>query len=178
MASQGPLLAGTGADDATVGTVAWATPTRIVADDSSMATASIVSANTTSHYLVSSSHGFSIPTGATIDGIIVEIQHRSGGTSVAKDNRVRIVKGGAIGSTDKADATNWPTAETTVTYGTSSDLWGTTWTAADINASNFGAAVSAIWVSGTNAAGVDFIRITVHYTAAASATFEGWGVTV
>ena len=52
-------------------------------------------------------------------------------------------------------------------YGTTSDLWGTTWTPADINASNFGVALSAN-SSGTGAtrtASVDYIQITVTYTA-------------
>ena len=48
-------------------------------------------------------------------------------------------------------------------YGSTSDLWGTTWTAADINNSDFGVALAA---NSTNAriAYVDYMQITVTYT--------------
>ena len=59
------------------------------------------------------------------------------------DHRVRIIKGGAVGSTDKASGTAWPTSPAYTTYGGASDLWGETWTAEDINASTFGVAISA-----------------------------------
>jgi hypothetical protein len=53
-----------------------------------------------------------------------------------------------------------------VTYGSSTDLWGTTWTPADINAAGFGAALAVTEISSRGAnetAHVDHITITVHY---------------
>lgn len=59
------------------------------------------------------------------------------------ENSIKIVKGGTIVGTDKANTgTELNTTDTYVSYGGSSDLWGTTWTPSDINASNFGVAVS------------------------------------
>src|SRR3989344_5212889 len=68
------------------------------------------------------------------------LTHNAG---VVYDHRVRIIKGGAIGSTDKASGTAWPGSLAYTTYGGASDLWGETWTASDINASTFGVAISA-----------------------------------
>lgn len=157
MATQGPLGPVTAVDDATVGTVAWGTPTNVTADDASYATfdpgggASIlevtiklvkggtVSGNnkstgatlggvegyvsyggvadlwgltlldtdinspnfgfvvsykefigTTSHYLKCTNFGFSIPSGATINGLLLEIKALDDGTPRAKVNYARI----------------------------------------------------------------------------------------
>jgi hypothetical protein len=62
----------------------------------------------------------------------------------ASDNAVRIVKGGVIGSTDKSGISNWNSTDTVVYYGGPSDLWGESWSASDINSSNFGFAISAL----------------------------------
>lgn len=56
----------------------------------------------------------------------------------------------------------------TIVYGGPTDLWGTTWTDSDVNASDFGAVLSAsITKSGKNPqyANVDAMRITIYYTA-------------
>ncbi len=79
------------------------------------------------------------------------------------DNEVRIIKGGAIiGTNFAATGTAWLTADAYTNYGTATELWGTTWTITDINATNFGAAISTRVTNGT--ARVDHIRITVYST--------------
>ncbi len=52
----------------------------------------------------------------------------------------------------------------TQNYGTTSDLWGTTWTAADINNANFGLKFTAKAGTTATTANVDYITITVTYT--------------
>ena len=42
------------------------------------------------------------------------------------DYAVRIIKGGTIGSTDRASGTAWSSSSAYTTYGSSSDLWGET----------------------------------------------------
>ncbi len=163
--------AGTGADNSGVGTQAWSNPTRVVASDNSRATATNASAFVT-HYLVGSQFGFSIPSGATINGILAEIEKSNNlaGTFECQDSKVRIVKADAsIGTTDKAAGGNWPNnaGEAYTSYGSSSDLWGETWTDTDINDTDFGVAISATCTGGANAR-VDHIRITVTYTPAAA----------
>lgn len=170
MATLGPNSAGTGADDSSFGNIAWVNPGNITSSNDSYATNS----GTPQHYLKATNFGFSVPADATINGITVEIERkkvRSNGTNTCKDARVRIVKSdGSIGTTDKADtATDWPTTDTYKTYGGSSDLWGETWTATDINDVDFGVVLSATLTVASESsciALVDHVRITIDYTAA------------
>ena len=116
----------------------------------------------TTHYLKATNFGFTIPGGSVIDGIVVEVERKENSSSVCKDSRIRIVKGGSVGSTDKSSVTEWPTTDTYKTYGGAADLWGETWSSTDINDSTFGFALSALGV-GFGTAQVDHIRITVYY---------------
>lgn len=170
MASQGPLPTGTGADDSSIGTITWNNPGNIVSENGVTASAGPGLGSTyVSHYLKGTNFGFSIPAGATINGIMVEIK-RAGDNGAGQDldNSVKIIKAGTISGTDKASATLWPinSAYAYATYGSSSDLWGLAWTSTDINASNFGVALSSKsdGSSGNNNPAVDHMRITVTYT--------------
>jgi hypothetical protein len=60
-----------------------------------------------------------------------------------QDTNVKIVKSsGSIGTTNKAYTTTDWGIEEYVSYGSSSDLWGETWTPSDINNANFGVVIS------------------------------------
>jgi hypothetical protein len=165
-ATAGANDARTGADVSGIGTVTWSNPGNITTSGS--ATASVGSGATT-HYLRGTNYGFSIPTGATINGIAVTINRQSSGMSspFLRDSVVSLVKAGTIvGSNLAVTGTNWPTSYLgTATYGGISSLWGTTWSPEDINNVNFGVVLSA-----TNSndysrnATVDYMRITVTYT--------------
>ncbi|MDP2736929.1 MAG: hypothetical protein Q8O59_04105, partial [bacterium] len=130
-----------------------------------------------SNYLKGTNFGFTIPDGSTILGIKVEVDRKEGNTAAAGgviDNTVQLIdEGGLIRTTvNKADiATFWPTADGTVVYGGTADLWGEAagfWTTTKINDLDFGVAFVAKnkKVSGGGAAEsahVDFIRITITY---------------
>ncbi|MBK6281838.1 MAG: hypothetical protein IPF54_03470 [Draconibacterium sp.] len=74
-----------------------------------------------------------------------------------------------VGDNKANTTTDWPTSETAFPYGGTSDLWGTTWTPAEINAINFG--VSLVANSNNNrTAYVDYISIAVTYTVAGHLT--------
>ena len=76
------------------------------------------------------------------------------------DNVVSLMKGGTpVGSNRANSGVEWPTANSYISYGGSSDLWGTTWTLSDVLSTGFGSALSAIVQNGT--ANIDHIRITV-----------------
>jgi hypothetical protein len=156
-------------NDSTFGTLSWSNPDRAATSNGSYATRAMSGTNST-HYLKATNFGFSIPPGATILGIKVDIEKsRTGGFfGEVRDSRLRIVKNGAIGTTDKAaTGTNWPTSDTYSSYGTgTTDMWGETWTVADINSANFGVAFSAVGSTGSTnrTANVDHVRITVYYT--------------
>lgn len=123
-----------------------------------------------SEYLQCTSFGFSIPSPAVINGIVVSIERKASGASSLRDNSTMIVKGGSRTGNDKADtSTFYPTSDTIATYGGASDTWGAAWTTDDINGSGFGAGLSV--VKGTDSGGsriasVDHVEITVYYTAA------------
>lgn len=42
-----------------------------------------------------------------------------------------------MGTNKAVTGTTWGTTFSTVTYGGTNDLWGTTWTPSDINSANF-----------------------------------------
>ena len=169
-ASQGPIISGTGADNAGVGTIAWTGFGNITANDGSNATDAITSA-ATGHYLFATNFGFTIPTGSTITGIQADVEElaTTASKNTINDNSIKIIQAGAVAGTDQSAGAAWPTTATLKTYGSSSNLWGLSWTSAQINASNFGVAISAKNVksgngSSTLTASVDYVQITVTYT--------------
>ncbi len=165
---------GTVVDDASVGTKTWNNPSNAKATDNSDAYAATtlgeMFGNYYSHYLKATDFGFNIPSDAKIMGIRVGIErsanYNNSGNYV-DDSEIKIVKGGEIGSTNKASGTNWPTTDAYASYGGSSDLWGEAWTAADVNASNFGVVLQARLYDSQMAyqtlAYVDHMRIDVWY---------------
>lgn len=118
-------------------------------------------------YLQLTDFGFTIPNSSVIEGIKVEVEE-SDLNSKTKDYRVRIVKNGIIKTQDKSSTIFWPSTDTYRPYGGNTDLWGETWTPADINASNFGFAIAIYSPNGGLPATfgrIDHIRMTVYYSA-------------
>jgi hypothetical protein len=163
--SEGPNDPGASFNDVTFGTVAWTTPGNATASDDAYAQAAPGGGDT--NYLHANNFNFSIPSPAVIKGIEVSIE-RHAALGTIKDSRLRIVKGGTVGATEMGDlVSTWPLADTVKTYGSNSNLWGETWTAADINSNTFGVVLSI-----TDAADVglvDHITVTVHYSLCADA---------
>jgi hypothetical protein len=158
--SSRPNSPGASFNDVTFGTVAWTTPGNATASDDVTAQAAPGGGDT--NYLHANNFNLQVPASAIIDGIEVGIEkHSALGTVI--DSRVRIVKGGVVGTDDHADGATWPAAtDTIVTYGGPGDLWSETWTAADVNAANFGVVISA--TDGADLAQVDHITMKVHYS--------------
>jgi len=174
----GPSFPGAIVDDASTGGAIWKNTDNAGANDSAWAIIAETDwqSNRYSHYLKATGFTFRIPDpNATILGIEVEVERHgfgAGGGDVTDEN-VRIVKEGTIGSTDRSNGNSWNLADDfptgpgdIVTYGSPTDLWGETWTAANINSGLFGFALSAdAWSdddSGT--AAIDYIKITVYGT--------------
>ena len=156
----------TGANVSGTGSVAWTNPGNITADDTSYATAA--RSNATSQYLEGTNYGFAIPSDATINGIVVTLgryESSTGSGNDVRDSVVSLIKGGTItGNNKAATTTEWPTGSpAAATYGTNSDLWGGSWTPADINASDFGVALSANSTNSRTASG-HYMQVTVTYT--------------
>ena len=151
-----------------IGTEAWSNPGNAGANGGGDAT--VVLDGDTSNWLRCLNYSFSIPAGATILGIELNVERRSDRTTNggSDDAGVRLVKAGVIQPTDYQTDADYGTATNVVeTYGGANDLWGNTWTPADINAANFGAVFAATKPSGGGPAhtvSVDFMSITVYYS--------------
>lgn len=159
--------AGTVVDDTSVGVYAWADPSNATASDNARASTVTLSPGSITHYLKCTNFGFSIPSGATIDGIECRVEWASlSGFWPARRYRARIVKAGAIGSDTSNDSSSTlPSSDTVQTIGTPTSLWGQTWSYTDINASTFGVALACqgpIFASGS--ADIDHVQLTVYYT--------------
>ncbi|HEV2610300.1 MAG TPA: DUF6701 domain-containing protein [Noviherbaspirillum sp.] len=148
-----------------VGIRAWTNAGNALASDNVRATVS-VNDNEISNYLGCVGYGFNIPANATITGIRVNIERSSNNDATQRDFSVRLVKAGAVTGGDRATTTVYTTTDTYEAHGSATDLWGTTWTAAEINSALFGAALSARKVgTGGNFRDiyVDHIQIEVDY---------------
>jgi len=159
------ILAGTGGNVTSSGN-AWSSTGNITANDDTYSTASISSGGTTD-YLTATNFGFSIPTNSIINGVVVSAEKHKllADTGTTSDNTANLIKGGVISGTNKFDASAWPNLVNQVTtYGSSSDLWGLSLTASDINDSSFGFAISAKTIGGNGTPGVDYVSIKVYYT--------------
>ncbi len=178
--TSGPNNGSTFANDTSIGAEDWSTPDGVETSGGSKAEVDLDD-NEISRYLKVTGFGFAIPSGATIDGIKVEVERDAQSANKIKDNSVKIVKGGVIGTENKADTSNfWGTSDLYVSYGSTTDLWSTTWTPADINASNFGfvfAAKKDTTEGSDTKARVDHIRITITYTPVADTTPDAFSFT-
>lgn len=141
----GPTFASAGADDATVGTIAWSNPSRITAEDASSADA-LIGGGQTSHYIVGSGYSLGIPGNALLVGgkLEVKVRGQGGGGGTAIENSVKFKAGVIFGfSPEKAAGAAIPTgALTWVAYGGPTDTWSG-WLSQDgivseINKSTFG----------------------------------------
>jgi len=167
--SQGPKIGNTFSTAAIAGSSAtWSNPANAKIADNNFSINSVdlpLQGNYTD-YLIATNFSFTVPAGKQIDGIQVRVT-RMEDSSNAKDYRIRMIKAGAIGAVDRISAINWTGTNTTKVYGSSTDLWGDTWTVSDVNAANFGVAV-AVQRSSNSAspitARVDNLRITVYYS--------------
>lgn len=115
--------------------------------------------------LIGSDFGFNLPETATVNGIIVKVSRKTDVSQSVKDSFIQLQKGiTPVGAKKKAKG-YWDVEANIKTYGSASDLWGASWSAAEINSSDF-----SVWMKAYNAsanatqASVDFMRVTVYYS--------------
>ena len=110
--------------------------------------------------------GFLIPPGSTIDGVFMEMYcYQNDTTNGITDAGIYLLKGGIKSGSDMSVYTAWPSTVAIRNYGGSSNLWGTTLTPSDVNASNFGVSINASTLTAnTYHAYIDYVRLTVYYT--------------
>ncbi len=169
--STAAIGAGSIINDNSIGVFNFSSPGDAASSDNSSssasATISILSGNT--NYLKATGFNFAMPSTASICGIMVEVEKSASNISVlatVTDNSVGLVKGGIITGNNYATGTDWSSTENYYSYGGPSDLWGTTWTPAEINATDFGLVFSAHIIGLVTllpSARIDHIRVTVYY---------------
>ena len=120
-----------------------------------------------SEYLQGIHYGFGIPVDATITGIEVRINRLAVGPPPSIfDTEVSLVINDVVVGDNKASALPWPTSFETATYGSPTDLWGTSWTPAQVNSDGFGVVIAANRGNQGQSdkyATVDTMQITVYF---------------
>lgn len=191
-ASVGPNGAGAGADGGG-GSIAWSNPNNItVPGQYASATTSFTSGAINTNFLNATGFGFNLPTNTTsINGIQVQVSESGSfysdecfNTDDTSDNGVFLLNAGSRVGTNHGLAGDWPGTQGTVTYGGSTDTWGTSWAYTDINSGNFGLAISATFSGGilnltctrsvtkTMTANVYSVSITVWYSTPTNTTYD------
>jgi len=140
-------------------------------DDSYVNTVSSLTSNGnyTDYYTIED-FGFSVPGTASIDSIIVATEYSKTGDRNSSEDQFRIIKGGSIVAFDNKIGAPWPTADASRDHGFTvlghDPLWGSTWTPTDINAADFGVAISVKSTGGGTSVDprIDHIEISVYYT--------------
>ena len=128
MTTAGPNSAGTATSNNAAGTSFWTNPSNVTgASDANFAWFD-AEASGDSEYLDVTNFGFSIPSGATINGILFEVRKREVSSSDnIFDKLVKPLKAGTAVGTDQKSGTEWGTSFAYQSYGSSSSLLGTTW---------------------------------------------------
>lgn len=141
----------------------WDNPANIFADDGTNATAAFLGPPTSTLDLDGQTFGFNIPSNAVIDGIKMEIEVVSSNRWAEANGVVRLKKAGVFVGSNQAGLGS--AAGLIWTYGSATNLWGTTWTPAEINAAGFGVDFSAVYTSSGNdfTIAIDYIRLTVYW---------------
>ncbi|RXK62281.1 hypothetical protein ESA94_04525 [Lacibacter luteus] len=156
------------------GIFSWGSVTNIVSSDNLEATAGYtlgLFASAQSNNLLSQNFNIAIPAAVTICGIEVQIECDADGLGIlgtsVKDQTVQLLKAGSLVGTNKAKTSSWSGSEAVVTYGSNTDLWGTTWTSAEVNSADFGVALAIQINSGAAGAflnaDIDAVTVNVYY---------------
>ena len=96
--------------------------------------------------LEATNFSLNVPADATIDGIEVTIERRNFfNPDIGIDQFVRLMKSVPTQVGDNLSSLIlWSVPDAVITYGDSTELWGTTWTPAEVNSSGFGVALSVV----------------------------------
>ncbi len=171
MSSAGPTYPGTVAEVSPTG-LSWTNLNNVKAHDVNYATVAKSTSGTASTKIVKGNNfGFSIPTGATINGIEVKIYRKASAntsTNYVKTTELLISPDdGATGSDLSDIATKWATTDELITAGGPTELWDLTWTPSQINGTGFSVFMTVTLTRGTTGTVTAYwesVSITVYYT--------------
>jgi hypothetical protein len=157
----------------TGGTVNWTNPNNVKAYDQSYATASLTTTDV-SYTMYFSNFGFTssdVPVGSTIIGIAAKTSRKASNSNTITSyvqyigNKISTsISSPFANKGNKTDNQYWATSEEDVIFGGSSDLWGASWTQADIVNSTWQFFFGAYNLgSSTTTASIDSLQIKVYY---------------
>jgi hypothetical protein len=132
------------------------------------------------NFLELTQFGLSVPVGATVEGIVVDVTRNAGAPlgegELVKDFSIKLLKAGTRVGDQKASYSWWPATSGLATYGDQNNKWGTTWTAAEVNAAGFGVSIAAKMLApGGSFPAVDAVKITVFYSVKGAETWATSG---
>lgn len=164
----GPNSAGAGAN-AGLYSPAWTNPGNITAADATYADVTMPGmAFQGSDVLFGSAFGFAVPSTANITGLQVDVRGYADASGLTFN--CYVIRGGAIQGTDGTTPAV-PLSNSYTTFGGLGNLWGTSWSAANVNLSTdgFGVTVGSNTIVSTSAH-IDHMRLTVYYNTATTPT--------
>ena len=150
------------------GGTSWTSPGNVASSNNAYATFQIPG-QAYSDWIRIYNFNCGISAGATINGIELKIERKSEHYGVHRDDDVTLAAGFSA-KADKADfSTFYLMSDIIVSYGNSSDLWGTSWTPAEINDLNvfFSVANDACC---NETVSIDHVQVCVWYTEAGEET--------
>lgn len=117
-----------------------------------------------SRWLYAHDFGFSIPSNATIDSVLVYVTRKSVAGTI-HDSTMQLDLNGTISSADLKSNATWPTNFATASYGQTNPLWGSALTPATMNNPATGVAFKVVNTATQQGfASVDYIEMKVVYT--------------
>ena len=153
-------------DPATASGTNWTNPTNVLVDDAQYA----LYQSTTQDYLCVTNFTVGVPTGATIDSIIVRANGKAGGSDPPSTDRVinvGLTKNGISITGMQSGAVLNDYDSDVIVRGAMNDLWFTTWTPAEINATTFGVIIQKADANNNNIE-IDHMQVKVYWTATLS----------
>lgn len=153
--------------------IAWTSPGNAISQNAIYASVTLNPVEV-SQNLQARNFGFSIPSTATINGIEFVVVLKYTGPNNMIDNSIKFVKAGTAVGTDfsRGSGVSWPTADTAITFGGSTELAGVSWTPSDINNTNFGINVSATPFASGSTGVIDYISAKVYYTTGSASVYD------
>ncbi|MEI6815237.1 MAG: T9SS type A sorting domain-containing protein [Bacteroidota bacterium] len=153
----------------------WVNAVNVEHNDNLYATATLLPFDSCSNHgdcyftkdFYSTDYGFHIPASATIVGIEVTIVKKSGVPNSIIDSVVKLLKNNLQVGVNFASTEYYNINDSVYYYGGPTDLWGASWTPADINNSLFGVAFKPINKSLIRqSVSLNWIGIKVYYSIA------------
>jgi hypothetical protein len=120
-----------------------------------------------SRYLTCYNFGFNIPANAVIEGVSIDVAGIPSSNGSVRDCTIVLRRDNLnnLYGTNMASTTPWNTNQPDHSYGSSTELWGLTWTPADVNSPDFGTYIKLYNpTANQKSAYIDAVYITVTYS--------------